>query len=155
MFAFHDPGRLTDGDLELTLNDQYPGDPNLSNPPGGLVPAYRFKMVLVGQDEQVGSIALRVGNTEHILRHAGHIGYNVVRKYRGHRYAARACQLLLPLAQSHGLQTIWITCNPDNLASRRTCEIVGARLVEIVDLPEYTDMYQQGERQKCRYRLDL
>jgi hypothetical protein len=27
--------------------------------------------------------------------------------------------------------------------------------VEIVDLPEETDMYQEGERQKCRYRLNL
>jgi tagatose 1,6-diphosphate aldolase len=62
--------------------------------------------------------------------------------------------LLLPLARSHGLMTIWITCNPDNFASRRTCELAGATLVEIVDLPEDNDMYQRGERQKCRYRLD-
>jgi len=49
----------------------------------------------------------------------------------------------------------WITCNPDNAASRRTCELAGAVLVEIVDLPEDIDMYQEGERQKCRYRLEL
>ena len=87
--------------------------------------------------------------------YAGHIGYNVVRKHRGHRYAARACKLLLPLAASHGLKTIWITCNPDNLASRRTCEILGATMVEIVDIPTDCEMYARGERRKCRYRLDL
>jgi hypothetical protein len=27
-------------------------------------------------------------------------------------------------------------------------------LVEIVDLPEDNDMYQKGERRKCRYRLE-
>ena len=48
-----------------------------------------------------------------------------------------------------------ITTNPDNWASRRTCEIIGAEMVEIVDVPEYMEMYRQGDRQKCRYRLDL
>jgi inosine-uridine nucleoside N-ribohydrolase len=47
------------------------------------------------------------------------------------------------------------THHPDNIASRRTCEPAGAKLVENVDLPDDTDMYQEGERRKCRYRIDL
>jgi predicted acetyltransferase len=150
MFEFHDPGQLIDDDLELILVEKYPGDPTI-----GYVPAYRFKMTLVGQDKQIGNIELRVGNTEHIVMYGGHIAYGVDPEHRGHRYAARGGRLLLPLARSHGFKTLWITCNPDNIASRRTCEILGAELVEIVDLPKDTDMYQEGERQKCRYRLDL
>jgi len=109
----------------------------------------------VGQTENIGRIELRIGNTHHIVMYGGHIGYTVVPEYRGHHYAARACRLLMPLARSHGLKTLWITCNPDNIASRRTCELLGARLVEIVDLPASTDMYKAGECQKCRYRLDI
>lgn len=150
MFEFRDPGRLIDGELELVLVEEYRGDAAKE-----YVPAYRFKMRLVGQDEDIGRIELRVGNTEHLIMYAGHIGYGVNPEHRGHRYAARACRLLLPLARSHGLRTIWITCNPDNAASRRTCELAGAEFVEIVALPEDTDMYQEGERRKCRYRLDL
>lgn len=150
MFEFHDPGTLTDKDLTLVLVEEYPGNPTLS-----FVPAYRFKMTLVGQNDKIGRIELRVGNTNHIVMYAGHIGYGVEPEHRGRRYAARACRLLLPLAKSHGLEAIWITCNPDNTASRRTCELAGAELVEIVDLPEDTDMYRAGERQKCRYRIDL
>ena len=48
---------------------------------------------------------------------------------------------------------LWITCNPDNLASRRTCELAGAEFMGIVDLPPDSDMYLEGERQKCRYLL--
>lgn len=150
MFRFRDPGRLVDGDLQLVLVERYRGDPA-----GGFVPSYKFLMKLGGSNETVGQIELRIGNTHHIVMHAGHIGYRVFPEHRGHRYAARSCRLLLPLARSHGLQTLWITCNPDNVASRRTCELVGAELVEIVDLPRHSDMYQRGERQKCRYRLDL
>ena len=150
LFAFLAPGVLSDGELELVLAARYPGDTA-----SGRVPAYRFDMILVGSGTEVGHIDLRVGDTQRIAAYAGHIGYGVDPAHRGHRYAARACRLLLGLARRHGMQTLWITCNPDNAASRRTCEILGARLVEIVDLPEDSDMFQRGERQKCRYRLDL
>src|SRR5258708_2445153 len=150
MFEFLDPGILIDDDLQLVLLEKASGDPDI-----GLVPAYKFKMTLVGQDVFIGHIDLRIGNTNHIVMYGGHIGYGTEPAHRGHRYAARACKLLVPLARSHGLDTIWITCNPENIASRRTCEILGCKLVEIVDLPANTDMYRDGERQKCRYRLDL
>jgi predicted acetyltransferase len=150
MFEFHDPGRLVDGDLALVLAEKYPGDPAIN-----YVPAYKFKLMLRDQPEEIGNIELRIGNTDSIVLYGGHIAYGVEPAYRGQHYAARACRLLLPLARSHGLATIWITCNPDNFASRRTCKLAGATLIEIVDLPEDNDMYQRGERQKCRYRLDL
>jgi predicted acetyltransferase len=150
MFKFHDPGKLIDGDLELILVHKYPGNQAI-----GRVPSYQFKMAHTGHGGELGHINLRIGTTDHILEYAGHIGYGVNPEHRGHRYAARACRLLLPLARSHGLETLWITCNPDNLASRRTCELAGGELVEIVDLPEDNEMYRRGERQKCRYRIDL
>ena len=150
MFRFLDPGRLVDGDLELVLYEKYWGDPAK-----GKVPAYRFLMTRVRDGEELGAIELRVGNTDHIVLYAGHIGYGVEPIRRGHHNAARAVRLLLPLARRHGLETLWITCNPDNLASRRTGELAGATRVEIVDLPPDSDMHRRGERQKCRYRLDL
>jgi predicted acetyltransferase len=150
MFTFHDPGPLTDDDLVLVLREEYPGDPAIN-----YVPAYKFKMTLGDQSAEIGDIELRIGNTESIVMYGGHLAYGVEPEHRGHHYAARACRLLLPLARSHELTTIWITCNPDNFASRRTCELAGATLIEIVDLPEDNDMYQRGERQKCRYRIDV
>ncbi len=149
-FVFRDPGRLVDGDLELLLVDRYPGDPDQAR-----APSYRFFMTLAGRGTPVGRIDLRVGQSRHLCMYAGHIGYEVLPEYRGHHYAARACRLLFPLARSHGLNPLWITCNPDNWASRRTCELAGGTMVEIVDLPTNTDMYLRGERHKCRYRFDL
>lgn len=149
-FTFLDPGQLVDGDLELVVVAKTPGDDSRE-----WAPAYAFEMRLTGTATRVGDINLRIGNMDKIVLYGGHIGYNVDPAHRGHHYAARSCRLLFPLARRHGINPLWITCSPENTASRRTCERAGGTLVEIVDLPEDNDMYQEGERRKCRYRFDL
>jgi tagatose 1,6-diphosphate aldolase len=149
-FNWIDSGVLVDEDLELVLIETSPADPSK-----GYVPAYKFEMRRAGSPARIGNIDLRVGDTYRLRMYGGHLAYGVKPAYRGYHYAARACRLLLPLARRHGMKELWITCNPDNIASRRTCELAGADFVEIADLPEDIDMYQEGERQKCRYRIDL
>ena len=143
-----DVPKLVDGELELYLVERSEADPRRD-----YVPAYRFEMRVGG--EVAGSISLRVGNTRNLELYGGHIGYGVELAFRGRHFAARACKLVFDLARRHGMTTLWITCNPENVASRRTCELVGGELVDIVDLPPDIDMYKEGERQKCRYRIRL
>lgn len=149
-FRFLRPGPLIDGDLSLVLEEENSGDPVR-----GHVPSYGFVMQRTADGHELGRVSLRVGGTPDIVFYVGHIGYGVLPDHRGNHYAARSCRLLVPLARAHGLDPLWITCNPDNLASRRSCELAGARFVEIVDLPPDSEMYQRGERRKCRYRLDV
>jgi tagatose 1,6-diphosphate aldolase len=103
----------------------------------------------------VGSVSLRIGHSLNLDRYLGHIGYHVLPAARGHHYSERASRLLLPIARAHGHQHLWITCNPDNFPSRRTCERLGAVYIDTVALPRDNALYTQGDRQKCRYRLEL
>jgi len=150
VFEFFDPGVLRDEDLLLTLSETLQADTAR-----GWAPCYMFHMINGERGRKVGEIQLRIGFTEHLRLYAGHIGYSVEADFRGHRFAARSIQLLMPLARKHGFSELWITCNPENTASRRTCEIAGATFVEILDLPADTEIYQRGDRQKCRYLLSL
>ena len=150
-FRFRDPGVLVDGDLQLLLRSTLQG-----NARRDIVPEYIFDMVRTDRQSIVmGRLSLRIGHTEHIEMYAGHIGYSVEPPYRGHRLAARGCLLLLPLARAHGINPLWITCNPDNAASRRTCEIIGSTLVETVPIPPGDPLYAWDTKWKCRYRVDL
>src|SRR6185369_15642010 len=83
------------------------------------VPAWRFRMVHAATGEELGSINLRAGSTPHIVLYAGHVGYGVLPEHRGQRYAARSLRLLLPMARQLQPDCLWITCDPENVASRR------------------------------------
>jgi len=148
-FAFLALGRLVDGDLELVLVERMPADPAK-----GRVPQYQFEMRRPGSPEAMGTIRLRIASAR-TLREAGHIGYWVAEEHRGHRYAARSCQLLLPLARAHGLKAVWLTVDPHNGPSLKTCRIVGAKWVDTVRLPKDHPMYAQGARYRRRFRLGL
>ncbi len=149
-FKFLEPGPLIDNDFELVLARKTPPDYRR-----GYAPVYSFNMLRAGSRGIIGSIDLRIGQTEDLVKFSGQFGYRVTVEYRGNRYAARSLKLLLPLARTHNLNPVWVTCNPDNPASRRTCEIAGGKLIETVDLPKNNNLYKRGERQKCRYRFDL
>ncbi len=140
---------LVDGELKLVLASFAEVHPVHK------VPAYHFRMVHRDTGEDMGHVNLRVGHTTHVERYAGHIGYSVVEQHRRHRYAARAVRLLLPVARRMGLDPVWITCDPENMASRRTLEIAGAEFVEIVEVPADCVIFGSGHPRKCRYRLDL
>jgi predicted acetyltransferase len=117
------------------------------------VPAYVLDMRI--GDLRVGSISLRISDAERIRLYAGHVGFSVVPPWRGRGLAGRAVRLLLPLARAHGLDPVWLTCEPGNLASRRTIERLGAEYAGTVPLPADYDAYRRGERHKRRYRLAL
>jgi tagatose 1,6-diphosphate aldolase len=61
----------------------------------------------------------------------------------------------MPIARELRLDPFWITCDPENIESRRTCELAGGEFVEIVDVPATCVIYQSGHTKKCRYRLTI
>ncbi len=117
------------------------------------VPAYHF--AICNQDGiKMGVCDLRIGHNDK-LYYGGNIGYRVDEKYRGHHYAGKACLLLFELAKMHQLEYVIITCNPDNYASRKTCEYAGGELLETVELPADNDMREDGETEKCIFKFIL
>ena len=145
-----EPPPMVDGELSVVLAARVPG-----NPEKDWVPAYQFELRVAGHEASVGHVNLRVGDTRHVVMHAGHVGYGVDPEWRGRRFAARATRMVVAFAHSIGMRTVWITSNPDNPASLRTLEILGAERVEEVDVPPGTEMYERGERRKVRFRIDV
>ena len=116
------------------------------------LPAYYFDICLV-DGTKIGNCDLRIGHNEKTYI-GGNIGYAIDEPYRGHRYAAKACELLFKQAKKHDMDYLIITCDPTNVASSRTCEIAGGKFVETTAIPEDNEMYAEGKREVMIYRFD-
>ena len=138
-------GVLAFGDVSLLFVRILPGD--IAR---GFAPSYHFRIVTFDGSE-VGHINLRIGHTQHVLLFAGHIGFQIEQKFRGHRYAFQACRALAPFIRSF-YQEVIITCDPDNQPSRRTIERLGACFVEEIAVPPEDAHFQRGSRRKRRYK---
>ena len=143
---------LTDGEIYLVCTAKQPGVSKKN-----WLPAYDFAVCRGG--EKIGSINLRMGygggpyNSN--CYYGGQIGYGIDEKYRGNGYAVRACCLLLPVARAHNMTKLLITNDVSNTASRRVCEKLGLRLVREVRLPEWHDLYKEGQRFANIYEWDI
>src|SRR5260370_437845 len=138
------PENLSSTDVLLRFVKVVPGESSK-----GFVPYYHFR-IMTARGSDVGHINFRIGDTEHVRVCAGHIGFEIEENFRGHGYAFQACRALAPFVRSM-YETVIITCNPDNQASRRTIERLGARFMDEVAVPPDDPHYQGGSRRKRRY----
>lgn len=146
MAMFVDTTFLKNEEIRLVLEKTVEG-----NEEKGWVPAYHF-FICDPNGTKMGTCDLRIGHNEK-LYYGGNIGYCVDEAYRGNHYAGKACLLLLELARKHGMEYLIITCNPDNHASRKTCEYAKGTLLEITQLPIDNDMRNKGDTEKCIYKF--
>lgn len=145
---FLDTEFLKSDEIQLVLEKTVNGDEERN-----WVPAYHFSISDLN-GTKMGVCDLRIGYNDN-LYYGGHIGYTVYTEYRGCHYAGKACLLLFQLARKHNMSYLYITCNPDNHASRKTCEYAGGKLLEIAELPKENDMRDRGEFEKCIYKFTL
>lgn len=117
-------------------------------------PAAHQFLMFSPEGERVGECELRFGSEQEVY-YCGHIGYSVYPAHRGNHYAEKATRLLFTLARQKGMQSLIITCDPDNLPSRKTCEALGGELLEIAELPQENIMREAGSTHKCIFRYDL
>ena len=138
------PRDLSHANVTLRLRGIVSGEPER-----GLVPYYHFRIVLADGTD-VGHINFRVGDREHIHVFAGHIGFVIEESFRGNGYALQAARAIAPLV---GMiyEVVTITCDPDNFASIRTIEKLGAVYADTVDIPPHDPSYRHGARVKRRY----
>jgi predicted acetyltransferase len=110
-------------------------DPEATRPEGIVLCDYLW---ITDGSEVVGFLALRHELTPWLLEEGGHIGYSVRPSRRREGHASRALDLALIRAKGLGLERVLLTCDEDNLGSRRTIENAGG-------------VYEDSRKGKRRY----
>jgi tagatose 1,6-diphosphate aldolase len=147
--------QLKTGDLALESETVYLVCHEFAPHPSHGAPTFYFRILDSAGHAEVGGINLRCGGTAHLRLYAGHVGYTIFPSHRGRRLAAEALRLLKPLAHRLGIDPLVVTCDPENVASRRSCERAGAKLIEIVNVPAGNPIHREGHPRKCVYHLSV
>lgn len=90
----------------------------------------------------LGRIAVRHRLDDFLFERGGHIGYDVRPTARRRGHATAMLRAVLPRARALGLESVLVTCDEDNTASRRVITSCGGKLED-----------QRGE--KLRYWIGL
>lgn len=81
-----------------------------------------------GAEVYIGRMSIRHELTELLLEVGGHIGYDVRRSRRRQGHATAMLRAALPVARDLGIESALVTCDHDNVASRRVIEKCGGAL---------------------------
>jgi predicted acetyltransferase len=94
--------------------------------PAGFVPG--TTLWWVNDQEYLGRITIRHRLTEALRDVGGHIGYDVRPSARRRGHATAMLAAALPVARGLGIDRALLTCDHDNMASRRVIEANGGVL---------------------------
>jgi len=82
----------------------------------------------VEDDEWLGRLSVRHRLTPALLEVAGHITYGVRPSARRRGHATRMLTQSIPVAAALGLDPVMVTCDVDNVGSRKVIESAGGEL---------------------------
>lgn len=100
---------------------------------------------LTNNGEYIGRLSIRHELNDHLLKIGGHIGYDVRPSKRRMGYGTKQLELGLEKARELGLGRALLTCDKDNIGSRKIIESHGGVLENEVP----------GEVPKLRFWIDL
>ncbi len=112
----------------------------------GWVPGSDFW--LIDGSDYIGRLSLRHELNEHLLQMGGHIGYEIRPSRRRQGYGKLILKYGLDRAKTFGLERVLLTCDEDNLGSRKIIESQGGMLENIIELERWPVPV-------CRYWISL
>jgi predicted acetyltransferase len=135
---FQAEGRQLNYDLNVLTNDfsafvQESHDAkDRSKLKPGRVPASDFW--LIDKNEFIGRLSLRHELNEFLLKMGGHIGYEIRPSRRKQGYGTEILRLGLEKTKELGLQRVLVTCDEDNIGSKKIIEHNGGKFENAIKL---------------------
>ena len=119
-------GAVDDADAYIQRIRRYTHRSGISE--ANIVPASVYW--LVDGAEFIGHVSVRHELNDELKKRGGHIGYAIRPTKHGQGYGTQILRLVLPHARTIGIHNALLTCNSDNVASRKIIETNGGQLID-------------------------
>lgn len=103
-----------------------------TDPLAGMAPSSQFWLISADQ-RYLGDVDIRHCLNDSLRRFGGHIGYKIRPSERRKGYGALICRLGIEKARKRQIGDILITCDDDNIGSRKIIEANGGVLRDKID----------------------
>jgi predicted acetyltransferase len=114
---------MSDADLPGYVDDLLADTREFTERPAGHVPSTHLWWV--DGDDFLGRLHIRHRLNPFLREEGGHIGYHIVPPARGRGHATAMLHAALPVAAQLGLDCVLITCDVENVGSRKVIEANG------------------------------
>jgi predicted acetyltransferase len=141
---FYDIARIS-ANFERFLQQERDQQDQKKLPPGR-VPSSNFW--LIDHEEYIGLLSVRLEMNDFIKRVAGNIGYQIRPSRRRCGYGKMILQLGLQKAKELGIPRALVTCDEDNIGSRKVIEYNGGHFENAVEV-------DGSPVKKLRYWIEL
>ena len=115
---------------------------------------------LIDGEDYIGQASIRPElGTPYLITYGGHIGYSIRPSRRRRGYGTRILELAIEKCPSLGLEQVLVTCDSDNIASKKIIERNGGRFESAMTMA--ADVLRAEGRasdkglQKLRFWIDL
>ena len=103
---------------------------------------------LIVNNVYVGRVSIRHTLNDHLLKVGGHIGYDIIPSERKKGYGTALLKFALIKAKEFGIDKALLTCDEDNIGSRKIIEGAGGILENIIE-------GENNEPNKCRFWIQI
>lgn len=95
--------------------------------------------------EYIGNCGIRMRSGDD-MPYLGNIEYEIFEPFRGNGYAKEASLMLGDIAYEWGVTSLKITANVQNIPSLNVIKSLGAKFIQVVEVPRKCCLYKKGDR---------
>lgn len=140
----YDVERISENFEDFLQQERRQKDMNTCSP--GRVPSSNFW--LINEREYVGLLTVRHRLNDFLLKVGGNIGYQIRPSKRGQGYGKQLLHLGLQKAREMGIPRALVTCDENNVSSKKVIEYNGGQFEDAVEV-------EGSSVKKLRYWIDL
>lgn len=121
---------------------------NGKNIPDGYVEATTY--FVIEDHQMIGTVNIRHLLNDSLLQRGGHVGYSVLVSRRRQGIATQILKFAIQECHKMGIKDILVTCQKENIASKKTIEKCGGQLENILKVndDEILRYWIKGEEEK-------
>lgn len=110
-------------------------------PSSSKVPARTYFLIRESDDKIIGMMNIRLSLNDKLRKSGGNIGYSIRPVERKKGYNKINLYLGLLICKKYGIENVLLTCDKENIGSKKTMEALGGKFIKYKKEKDYVELF--------------